>query len=312
MTNSVWVTLTFTSVMQSYHISSHGQQHVSDTDINSYVVLWLSWYLTIDSVWVTLAFISAMQSHHISSHDQQRVSDTDINCSLMTLITWPIACVWHWHLFLYSLIISHPMTNSVWVTLLFISAMQSHLISTHDQGCEWHWHLFLPCSLITFHPMTNSWWVTLSFICAMQAHYISSNDQQLVSGTDINFCHAVSSHHISWPTACKWHWHWILPVSRSLITSHPMTNSMWVTPLWCKLITPHPMTNSLWVTLTFISALQSHHISSYDYQFVSDADIYFCYAASSHFISSAVMTNRQWVTLTLSSPATSHYMINSM
>ena len=233
MTHRMWVTLSL-----SHHISSHDRQHVSDTDINSchavsshLIPLWPT-----GCEWHWHLFISAMQSHHILSYEQQLVSDTDTYvCHAVSshFIPWLTAGVWQCHLFLpYSLISSHfisfhPMTNRMWVTLTFISVIQSHHFSSHDQQLVSGTDLFVPCSLIKPHPMTNSWWVAMTSICTMHCHHVSFHDQQRVSNTDIYSCHAVSSHLIPWPTACEWHWH--LCLSCSLITSHPMANSMWVT-----------------------------------------------------------------------------------
>ena len=206
-------------------------------------------------------------------------------------------------------------TNRMWVTLTFIYAMQSHHISPHDQQLVSDTDIyFMPCSLITSHPMTNSMWVTLTFIYAMQSHHISPHDQQGVSDTNIYAipCSLITSHLTPWPTGCEWHWHLFMPCS--LITQQHVSDtdiylchavSSHLTPWptgcewhWhlfmpCSLITSHPMTNSEWVTLTFIYAMQSHHISPHDQQLVSDTDIYLCHAVSSHL----TMTNSLWVTL---------------
>ena len=162
MTNSMWVTLTF--ILPCSLITYHPMTN---------------------RMWVTLSFMSTMLSHHMLSNDQQFVSNTVIYfCHAASyIIPWPTVCEWHWHLFLpCNLIISHPMANSLLVTLTFISTMH--------------------CSLITSHPMTNRMWVMLRLISALNSHYISSHDPQDVSDIVI-----ISSHLIPWPTACEWHWH---------------------------------------------------------------------------------------------------------
>ena len=110
-------------------------------------------------------------------------------------------------------IISHPMTNSLWVTQLYFFARQSHQSS---------------------HPMTNRMWVTQLYLFARQSHqsclipwptacewdsfislpgsfinHVSSHDQQEVSDTALFLCQAVS-----------------------LIMSHPMINRLSVTQLY--------------------------------------------------------------------------------
>ena len=190
-----------------------------------------------------------------------------------------------------SLITSYPMINSVWVTLTLISAM----------------------NLITSHPMTNSVWVTLTFISAMHSHHISPHDQQHVSDTDIDICHIVSSDLTPWPTGCEWY---IMPCS--LIRSHPMSNSMWVilTIIYAmqshQWLTPWP-TACEWHDHWFMLLVQSHHVSPHDQQIVSDTDIYAmpcCFIITSH-----PMTNSLWVTLTFmlchAGLITSHPMTNS-
>ena len=220
----------------------------------------------------------------------------------------PTVCEWHQHLFsLFSLITSYPMINSMWVTLTFISAIQSHHISSHDQqqvsdtdiyfchsvsshlipwptASEWHWHLFLSFSLITSHPMTNSLWVTLTFISAIQSHHISSHDQQEVSDTDIYFCHSISSHLIPWPTVCEWHQHLFLPFS--LIISHPMMNSLWVTPTFISAMLSHhtSLHNQQHVSVTAFSVLNNLIHGNHGQQQVCDFFFFFCKAALSYII----------------------------
>ncbi len=202
----------------------------------------------------------------------------------------------------------HPMTNSMWVTLLFFYYHAVSLITLHPMtNREWGILLFslLPCSLITFHLIQQGvsdlalFFFTMHFIpwptvCEWHGFYF--------------YYHAVSLHFIPWPTACEWHCFFSLP---------------------CSLIAFHPMTNSLWVTLFSFFTMQSHYISSHNQQAVSD-NVFFFFTMQSHCISShdqqqAVsdtasfslqcslitfhpMTNRKWVMLFLSP----HWCLNKL
>ena len=163
-----------------------------------------------------------------------------------------------------------------------------HFIPWPTDG-EWLCICFsLACSLIAFNPMTNRQWVTVHlFFLTMQSLCISSHDQQAVSDTAFVFLyHAVSLHFIPWPTVCEWHCIcFSLPCS--LISFHPMTNSMWVTlDLFFFAMQSHCMTNREWVTLhLFVFTMHSHGISSHDQQLVSDTAFVFIYhAVSLHVI----------------------------
>ena len=90
--------------------------------------------------------------NHVSSHDQQYVSDTALFLCLA-----------------FSSIMSHPMTNRLWVTLLYFFARhcrQSCLIPW-PTGCEWHCFISLPGTVI---------------------NHVSSHDQQDVSVTASFLC----------------------------------------------------------------------------------------------------------------------------
>ena len=107
-------------------------------------------------------FISLQGSliNHVSSHDQQDVSDTA--------------------LFLYQAVLSimsHPMTNRMWVTLLYFFARQSYqsCLIPWPTGSEWHCFISLPGSLI---------------------NHVSSHDQQQVSDTAFFFSNYFT---IPWP-----------------------------------------------------------------------------------------------------------------
>ena len=119
--------------------------------------------------------------------------------------------------------------------------------------------------------MTNSEWVTWH-IWERQFHHIFSYDQQRVS----DIAHFVKG---------------------CLIASFLMINREWVTLyIWAKAVTSHLF---LWPTgsewhCTFCER-QSHHIFSYDQQFVSDIEHFVIYS----LITSFPMTNSKWVTLHL-------------
>ncbi len=156
--------------MQSHWTSCHDQQRVSDTLPCSLIgphpvtnSKWVTHYhaVLLDFIpWPTACewhcfFSITMKSHCISSHDQQNVGDTAF---------FSLPC---------SLIAFHPMTNSKWVTLLFILY---HPVSLMNNSMWVTLLLFLlPCILIAFHPMTNRKWVTLLFLYyhAVSLHFIS-------------------------------------------------------------------------------------------------------------------------------------------
>ena len=87
-----------------------------------------------------------------------------------------------------SLIMFHPMANRMWVTLLYFFARQSHqsCFIPWPTGCEWHCFISLPGSLID---------------------HVSSHDQQGVSDTTLFLCQVFShkSCIIPWlATVCEW------------------------------------------------------------------------------------------------------------
>ena len=205
---------------------------------------------------------------------------------------------------------SHHITNRKWVTLHILwKAISSHHFLVWPTASGWHCtfherhfhHTFsydqqlvsdiVKGSLITSFPMINRRWVTLHILwkavssylflwptggewhcifCERQSHHIFSYDQQRVS--DIVYF-----------------------VKGSLITSFPMTNSGWVTLhiLW-KAVSSHL---SLWPTggewHCIFCERQSHHIFSYDQQWVSDI----AHFVKGSLITSFPKTNSVWVTL---------------
>ena len=207
----------------------------------------------INSMWVTLLYFFANQSHQscliswpkdvsatafflcqavssIMSHPmtKQGVSDT-------ALLSLPVSLINHvsshddqqgvsetaWCLCQASQQSCLIPTNSMWVTLLYFFARQSHWsclilwpaasewcclislpgsllndVSSHDHWtvCKWHcFSLWQEVSSIMFYLMTNSLWVTLLNFFASLISYFSSHDQQFVSDTALCLCNAVSS-----------------------------------------------------------------------------------------------------------------------
>ena len=157
-----------------------------------------------------------------------------------------------------SSIMSHPMTNSLWVT---------------DASFLWQ-----AVSSTISHPMTNRMWVTLLCFFARQSHWlsVSFHDQQSVSDKTALVLFQVDS--------------WIM--------SHPMTNSMWVTLLYLKFarqshqscFIPWPIVGEWHCFITIINCVWSHN-----QQEVSDTALFLYQSVSS--IMSHPMTNSEWVTL---------------
>ena len=160
----VWVALVYFFPKQSHHLS-HGQQFVSDMGLFLYQEVSSSFHdqqlvsdttlflcqavssilphLVTNRKWVTLVYFHAWHSivwptgsklplvyswqstltYHISSHDHQSVSD-------IGLFFCQVA----------SSIMSHPMMNREWVTLLYFFPKQSHqsCLIPWPTACEWH------------------------------------------------------------------------------------------------------------------------------------------------------------------------------
>ena len=117
-----------------------------------------------------------------------------------------------------SSIVSHPMTNSKWVsTVLCFCAKQSHYLclTSHDHCSQWVTpvHFFarqshqscLPCPTVC-----ECQWISLP---GSLINHVSSHDQQQVSETALFFCQTLINHvpGIPWPTVCEWHWFISLP-----------------------------------------------------------------------------------------------------
>ena len=247
--------------------------------------------------------------NHVSSHDLQPVSDTA--------------------LFLCQAVSSIMFHNSMWVTLLYFFARQSHqsYFIPWPTECEWHCFISLTGSLINhvsshdqqyvsvtalflcqtvssimFHPMTNREWVTLLYFFPRQLH---------------------QSCFIPWPTGSEWHCFISLPGCLiNHVSSHDqqgVSNNAWFLYQAVSSIMFHPMTNSMWVTLLYFFARQSHqscfipwptgsewhcfislqgspinHVPLYDPQIVSDTTLLLFQAVP--LIILHPMTNREWVT----------------
>ena len=107
-------------------------------------------------LWVTLPFFL----HHISSHGPtgcEWCCDYHFFCQAVSphVIPSPTASVWHHPFFCH--ITSHPITNRLWVTLLFVSLQAVSLISSHDQQ---HVSNTTPFHAMQSHPLSTREWVT--------------------------------------------------------------------------------------------------------------------------------------------------------
>ena len=241
-------------------------------------------------MWVLHGFTSLPGSliNHISSHDQQRVSET-------TLFLCQVALA-------LSSIMSHPIPNSLWATLLYFFARHSHqsYLIPWPTVSECHCFISLPGRLIN-HVIL---WSTASewhYFVSFTGSDVSSHGQQQVSDTALFLSR--QSHKsclVPWPTVCEWHCCMSLPGSS--IMSHPMTNRESVEFLYffCKgvsSIISHPMTNSEWVAPLYFFARWSHqaclipwptgsewpgslinHVLSHNQQYVSDTALFLCQA----------------------------------
>ena len=247
MTNRQWVTLLYFFARQSHQ---------------SCLIPWPT-----GSEWHCFISLPGSLINYDSFHDQQYVSDTALFlCQAV------------------SSIMTHPMTNREWVTLLYFFARQSHQswLIPWPTVCEWHCCISLQGSLI---------------------NHVSSHDQKDVSDTALHLCQAVSSI-MSHPMTNR-EWATVLFLSQAVKSSHcqqsvsdfalflsqavspimphPMTSSWtnkWVTSASCLsqaiwLIMSHPMTNREWVTLSLPDSL-INHVSSHDQQRVSNTTLFVC------------------------------------
>ena len=255
---------------QSHHITSYGQQGVSDIPHFVKGSLVPSFAMT-NSQWVILHIMwKAVLSH---------------------LFLWPTAGEWA-HFVKGSLIISLPMTNSLWVTLHILWKAVSLYLFYHQQGVgdipnfvKGSHHIFsYDQQLVSDIAHLKQFYHIFSYDQQLvsdiahfvkQFHHIFSYDQQPVSDIAdslITFFLMANSQwvtlHILWKAISSHHFYDQQPVSDiahyvkgSLITSFPMTDSEWVTSHFVKggLITSFSMTNSLWVTFHILwKAVLSH------------------------------------------------------
>ena len=275
MTNRWWVALLYFN-----HVSSHDQQNVRHTALS--LCQAVSCLMT-NKLWVS-CFISlpGCLINHVLSHDHQGVSNTALFLCQAQAV---------------SSIMSHPMTNRVWVTFLCqtVSSITSHPITNR----VWVHHFRCLCQVVSSimsHPMTNRMWVTLLDFCARQNH-VSSHDQQVVSDCFI-FCWAMSSimsmtnrwwvtalqyvfarhFNIPWPTDCKSYkvstmqfWHLSSCDQQSVsdiqpnltVTSLNMTNRLWVARHLCFIIKCHLIYHPMITNSKFVMQLLMNHITFY-------------------------------------------------
>ena len=233
MTNSMWVTLLYCSLIN--HVSSHDQQQVSDTALSCSLINHVSSH---DQQGVSdTALLQSHQScliswptacewhhglycsliNHVSSHDQQAVSDTALlHFHQSCLIPWPTGCEWHC-LIAVSSLMSHPMTNSLWVTLLDSDARQSHQCSFCDQQGGVSDTVLCPP---LYHPIHDQQVVSPVKVSTTLFHSISYDEQQVtvsdMPSLPVTSLHMINSRWvtvhllscydlISWlPTASGW------------------------------------------------------------------------------------------------------------
>ena len=144
-----------------------------------YFFAWLSSIMSHPRMWVTLVYFLARQSHQSCLTNSMWVTQLNFftrHSHQSCLIPWPTGCEWHCFISLpgslinhvsshdqqpvsdtalflcqaVSSIMFHSMTNSLWVTLLYFLARQSHqsCFIPWPTVCEWHCFISLPGSLI--------------------------------------------------------------------------------------------------------------------------------------------------------------------
>ena len=159
MTNSQWVTLLCCFARQSHQscfilwpIAS--EWHCFSSLLCSLINHVIPW--PTECEWNCFISLPHSLINHVSSHDQQNVSDMAL-CLCQAV----------------SSIMSHPMTNSMWVTMLYFSARHS---------C---WSCLIPW------PTVSEWQGLISLPGSLIYHVMTSLDQQLVSETPLCLCQAV-------------------------------------------------------------------------------------------------------------------------
>ena len=191
MTNREWVTLLYLI----NDVSPHDQQTVSDTAL--FPVSSIVSYPMTNREWVALLYLI----NYGSPHDQQAVSDTAWFLVLSIKVSsYDQQAVSDTALFLVSSIMSHPMINRKWVTLLYFQSCGVNCVSSPDQqGLTVSGTVLLPLS-----------------------HQLCFIPWQAVSDTALFRVSSIVSH----PGMTNRMWAILLDFSS--IMSHPMNNRMWV------------------------------------------------------------------------------------
>lgn len=210
----------FHSAWQSYNILSHDQQYVSASAF---------FLLTIHSI-TNRESVTAIFAKHSLMPDQQDVGNSLWHDLSLNFIPWPTGSEWQCHFLPATLITAHPMTISLWVTLL--------------QGF-----------FITSHSMANSLWVTVvNFPWNSQI----THDKQQVSDSVLSFYQVVSSCHLMTNSL------WVTEAFFNQIVrpSVPMTNSKWVMAIFFLPQSYHEQQQV--GDSTFSPVQQAYHISTCD------------------------------------------------
>ena len=185
MTNRLWVTLLHVFARQSHQscpipCPTAGEWHCFLGSLTNHVSL-----ASYNREWVALFYFFTWQS----------------------LIPLPTGSEWHC-LFLcqvVSSIMSHPMANSMWVTVATFQAVSS-IIWSHDQKPVSDAALFLcqAVSSIISHSMTNRQWVTLLYSFARKSHQ-SCMSHPMVNSMWVTLLSRQSHQSclIPWPV-CEW------------------------------------------------------------------------------------------------------------
>ena len=238
MTNRLWVTLL-------YFFARYSHQ--------SCLIPWPT-----ASEWCCFISLPGTLISYVLYHDEQLVSDTALFlCQKL------------------SSIMSCPMTNREWVTLLYFFARHCHqsCLIPWPTGSECQWHCFIARHS---HPMTNSEWVTLLYCQVLSSIMSHSMTNRL--WVTLLYCQVLS-----------------------LIMSGFMTNRLWVTLLYffarhCHQSCLIPWsTGCEWYCFISLPGTLINPVSSNDQQQVSDTALFLCQALSS--IMSHPVTNREWVML---------------
>ena len=189
---------------------------------------------------------------------------------------------------------SYPMTNSMWVTLLYCSARQSHQSCDQQRVSGTALLICQAVSLIMSHPITNRKWVTdlLYFITRQSNQSFLTHPMTNREWVPLLYFFAKQSHQpclIPWATVCEWHSFISLPVP-----SNSQQEVSGTTLFHCQaasLIVPHALTNSLWVTLLHFFSLINH--VSYDQQSVCDTAFFLAH----YFTQATIHLNQQIVSV---------------